>query len=101
MDNKHAQWCVPLSFGIFAMCVTVLFQFVENNKAADLDWFRLESNKDGTRWYGKCWSYVNMAKYEFDVEFDVSSMYPYFEKRLMYNCDLKELTSVSTHTHMR
>ncbi|XP_051864876.1 ubiquitin-fold modifier-conjugating enzyme 1 [Pristis pectinata] len=26
-----------------------LIQYVENNKQADNDWFRLESNKDGTR----------------------------------------------------
>lgn len=42
-------------------------QYVENNKAADMDWFRLESNKDGTRWFGKCWYYHEMLKYEFDV----------------------------------
>jgi len=27
----------------------VALQYVENNKAADNDWFRLESNKEGTR----------------------------------------------------
>jgi len=45
---------------------------VENNKAADIDWFRLESNKEGTRWFGKCWCIHELLKYEFDVEFDVS-----------------------------
>ncbi len=48
------------------------FQYVENNKASDNDWFRLESNKEGTKWFGKCWHVQNMLKYEFDVEFDVS-----------------------------
>lgn len=46
-------------------------QYVQNNKTADNDWFRLESNSDGTRWFGKCWYYHNQMKYEFDVEFDV------------------------------
>ena len=42
------------------------------NKETDNDWFRLESTKDGTRWFGKCWYVHNLLKYEFDVEFDVS-----------------------------
>lgn len=52
--------------------VYFLFQYVQNNKEADNDWFRLESNKEGTRWFGKCWYIHNLLKYEFDVEFDVS-----------------------------
>jgi ufm1-conjugating enzyme 1 len=48
------------------------FQYVQNNKEADNDWFRLESNKEGTRWFGKCWYIHELLKYEFDVEFDVS-----------------------------
>ena len=31
-----------------------LIKYVSNNKEADNDWFRLESNKEGTRWFGKC-----------------------------------------------
>lgn len=50
-----------------------LFQYVENNKKADNDWFRLESNKEGSKWFGKCWYVHNLLKYEFDVEFDVSN----------------------------
>ncbi len=50
----------------------LFFQYVENNKVAGNDWFRLESNKEGTRWFGKCWHVQDMLKYEFDVEFDVS-----------------------------
>jgi len=48
-----------------------LIKYVSNNKEADNDWFRLESNKEGTRWFGKCWYIHNLLKYEFDVEFDV------------------------------
>lgn len=47
-------------------------QYVENNKAAGNDWFRLESNKEGTRWFGKCWHVQDLLKYEFEIEFDVS-----------------------------
>lgn len=45
---------------------------MQNNKSSDSDWFKLESNKEGTRWFGKCWYIHNLLKYEFDVEFDVS-----------------------------
>lgn len=48
------------------------FQYVQNNKESGTDWFRLESNKEGTKWFGKCWYMHNLLKYEFDVEFDVS-----------------------------
>lgn len=47
---------------------------MENNKAAGNDWFRLESNKEGTRWFGKCWHVQDLLKYEFDIEFDVSGL---------------------------
>lgn len=50
-----------------------LFQYVQNNKESDNDWFRLESNTEGTRWFGKCWYIHELLKYEFDVEFDVSN----------------------------
>jgi len=53
-------------------CVCLMLKYVENNKTADIDWFRLESNKEGTRWFGKCWYIHELLKYEFDVEFDVS-----------------------------
>lgn len=53
-----------------------LIQYVKNNKEADNDWFRLESNKEGTRWFGKCWHIQNFLKYEFDIEFDIPVTYP-------------------------
>ena len=49
-----------------------MFQYVQNNKSNDNDWFRLESNKDGTEWFGKCWYIHQLRKYEFKIEFDVS-----------------------------
>jgi ufm1-conjugating enzyme 1 len=45
---------------------------VKNNKDADNDWFRLESNTEGTRWWGKAWTIQDMLRYEFDIEFDVN-----------------------------
>ena len=51
---------------------SIFFQYVQNNKEQDNDWFRLESNKEGTRWFGKCWFVHELLKYEFEVEFDVS-----------------------------
>ncbi|CAF5053011.1 unnamed protein product, partial [Rotaria sp. Silwood1] len=47
-----------------------LIQYVKNNKDADNDWFRLESNQEGTRWWGKAWTIQDMLRYEFDIEFD-------------------------------
>lgn len=45
---------------------------MKNNKEQDNDWFRLESNKEGTKWFGKCWYIQDLLKYEFEIEFDVS-----------------------------
>ena len=45
---------------------------MKQNKEADNDWFKLESNAEGTKWFGTCWTFVDGLKYEFDVEFDVS-----------------------------
>ncbi|KAF1564115.1 UNVERIFIED_CONTAM: Ubiquitin-fold modifier-conjugating enzyme 1, partial [Eudyptes pachyrhynchus] len=53
-----------------------LIQYVENNKRADNDWFRLESNAEGTRWFGKCWYVHELLKYEFAIEFDIPVTYP-------------------------
>ncbi|CAK8676471.1 ubiquitin-fold modifier-conjugating enzyme 1 [Clavelina lepadiformis] len=53
-----------------------LIAYVENNKENDNDWFRLESNKDGTRWFGKCWYIKDLRKYEFKVEFDIPITFP-------------------------
>ncbi|MED6255268.1 Ubiquitin-fold modifier-conjugating enzyme 1, partial [Ataeniobius toweri] len=53
-----------------------LIRFVEQNKAADNDWFRLESNPEGTRWTGTCWFVHQLLRYEFRVEFDIPVTYP-------------------------
>ncbi|KAL7737606.1 hypothetical protein ACLKA6_007717 [Drosophila palustris] len=53
-----------------------LIKYVENNKQSGSDWFRLESNKEGTKWFGKCWYMHNLLKYEFDIEFDIPVTYP-------------------------
>lgn len=53
-----------------------LIRFVEQNKAADNDWFRLESNPDGTRWTGSCWFIHELLRYEFRIEFDIPVTYP-------------------------
>ena len=53
--------------------VRIGFQYIKSNKESDNDWFRLDCNKEGTRWFGKCWYIHELIKYEFDVEFDVST----------------------------
>ena len=32
--------------------------------------------KPGTRWFGKCWHFQDLKKYEFDFEFDIPETYP-------------------------
>ncbi|KAL1775033.1 ubiquitin-fold modifier-conjugating enzyme 1 [Sigmodon hispidus] len=41
------------------------------NKNSDNDWFRLESNKEGTWWFGQCWYIHNFLKYELDIKFEI------------------------------
>ncbi|CAJ1020264.1 Ubiquitin-fold modifier-conjugating enzyme 1, putative [Leishmania lindenbergi] len=53
-----------------------LIAYVENNKASDSHWFQLESNPQGTRWYGTCWTYYKNEKYEFEMNFDIPVTYP-------------------------
>lgn len=35
-----------------------------------------ESNKEGTRWFGKCWYIHELLKYDFGMEFDIPVTYP-------------------------
>ncbi|BET01768.1 unnamed protein product [Nesidiocoris tenuis] len=53
-----------------------LIAYTEHNKTSDNDWFRLESNEEGTRWFGKCWFILDLLKYEFEIEFDIPVTYP-------------------------
>ena len=53
-----------------------IIRYVQNNKESDSDWFHLQSNKTGTRWFGKCWYIHELIKYEFEVEFDIPVTYP-------------------------
>jgi len=53
-----------------------LIQYVTNNKATDTHWFSMESNEQGTRWFGTCWTFHKNVRYEFRVEFDIPVTYP-------------------------
>lgn len=53
-----------------------LIKYVDQNKQSDNHWFLLESNKDGTKWFGKCWHIQNYLKYEFEIEFEIPVTYP-------------------------
>jgi len=55
---------------------TALIKYVQINKEAGNDWFILESNKNGTRWTGKCWYIYKFLKYEFNLEFEIPVTYP-------------------------
>eukprot|EP00735_Rhodelphis_limneticus_P005827 TRINITY_DN17873_c0_g1::TRINITY_DN17873_c0_g1_i1::g.11762::m.11762 TRINITY_DN17873_c0_g1::TRINITY_DN17873_c0_g1_i1::g.11762 ORF type:complete len:192 (-),score=36.41,sp/Q178A5/UFC1_AEDAE/69.14/2e-82,UFC1/PF08694.6/5e-83,RWD/PF05773.17/8.7e+02,RWD/PF05773.17/0.043,DUF3492/PF11997.3/0.11 TRINITY_DN17873_c0_g1_i1:28-525(-) len=53
-----------------------IIKYVELNKSNDNDWFKIESNKNGTKWFGKCWTMHELKRYEFDFEFDMPVTYP-------------------------
>jgi len=53
-----------------------LIKYIKQNKERDNDWFKLESNKEGTKWWGKCWYLYEHQRYEFRVEFDIPVAYP-------------------------
>eukprot|EP00918_Siedleckia_nematoides_P037653 GHVU01081676.1.p1 GENE.GHVU01081676.1~~GHVU01081676.1.p1 ORF type:complete len:150 (+),score=19.87 GHVU01081676.1:34-483(+) len=55
---------------------TVLIQYVNMNKANDMDWFNIEPNDKGNKWKGRCWYIYNMIKYEFDLQFEIPAKYP-------------------------
>lgn len=69
--RDKAQWPQRLKEELQA-----LIEYVKKNKESDNDWFRLEPNSDGTKWFGKCWYIHNLIKYEFDIEFDIPATYP-------------------------
>ena len=56
--------------------MTALITYIKNNKETDNDWFTIESNPTGTRWDGKCWTFVDGLKYEFDLTFEIPVTYP-------------------------
>ena len=53
-----------------------IISLVQINKEKDNDWFSVESNPAGTKWWGKCWYYHNQIRYEFDMEFEIPVTYP-------------------------
>ncbi|EFC45186.1 predicted protein [Naegleria gruberi] len=53
-----------------------LIQYVKMTKENDSAWFSIQSNKSGTKWFGKCWFVHNLLKYEFKVEFEIPVTYP-------------------------
>lgn len=105
--RNYAPWTLVRSLSVVllfcwrcccCMCgvqeLAALIKYIQFNKAADNDWFLIESNKDGTQvrcllalpaawaggetitdtrafacwqWKGKCWYVYNLVKYEFDV----------------------------------
>jgi ufm1-conjugating enzyme 1 len=69
-----------------------LIQYVQNNKAADSDWFTIAPEPPaaaggakapappaipGLAWRGRCWVYVGAIRHAFDFRFDVPATYPH------------------------
>ncbi|CEO98064.1 Ubiquitin-fold modifier-conjugating enzyme 1 [Plasmodiophora brassicae] len=53
-----------------------LIKYVQINKDADSDWFKISSDKSGVNWQGTCWFIHNNLKYEFKLQFQVPVSYP-------------------------
>lgn len=53
-----------------------LIDYIKMNKKDDMDWFKISSDKEGKKWKGKCWTVIEMTKYEFDLEFEIPATYP-------------------------
>eukprot|EP00922_Rhytidocystis_sp_ex-Travisia-forbesii_P061764 GHVS01091477.1.p1 GENE.GHVS01091477.1~~GHVS01091477.1.p1 ORF type:complete len:158 (+),score=16.74 GHVS01091477.1:116-589(+) len=53
-----------------------LIAYVQTNKASRQDWFKIQPNKEGNKWSGKCWYMHQMVKYEFDLQFEIPAGYP-------------------------
>merc|ERR1719240_2036996 len=55
---------------------TALIQYMKICKDEDNDWFKIQSNKEGTKWWGKVWLIHELVKYEYDIEFEIPATYP-------------------------
>eukprot|EP01028_Stygiella_incarcerata_P001025 TRINITY_DN1162_c0_g8_i1.p1 TRINITY_DN1162_c0_g8~~TRINITY_DN1162_c0_g8_i1.p1 ORF type:complete len:128 (+),score=24.15 TRINITY_DN1162_c0_g8_i1:81-464(+) len=55
---------------------TALIKYIQINKSKDNDWFHLESDKTGTKWFGRCWYIYEMKKFEFQLRFEIPVTYP-------------------------
>ena len=69
---------------------TALIEYVKLNQEEDNEWFQVEPNSDGTKWTGKCWSYYQFQKYEFNLQFEV--------KEAIYNIDTSHLPRYTNRT---
>ena len=61
---------------MFLQELQALIKYIQQNKATDSDWFTITSNKEGTKWNGRCWYIHNLLKYEFPFEFEIPATYP-------------------------
>ena len=69
----------------------LLTRYITNNKEADNDWFRLESNKEGTRWFGKCWHYHNQVSKKcllMRISLETSVAEIWIWRGVWHSCDL-------------
>jgi len=53
-----------------------LIKLVNYNRENQQEWFKIDSNPDGTKWTGVCWHLHNLVKYEFDLQFEIPATYP-------------------------
>lgn len=53
-----------------------LIHYVDENKANDTEWFTIDCNDEGTKWFGECWHVHNMNTYRFKLEINIPAAYP-------------------------
>lgn len=51
-----------------------LLEYVEKLKASEEDFFTIESDDLGTKWFGKCWIFHFHQKREFAFEIEIPVM---------------------------
>lgn len=77
--HLHHQWQNSVRIHINSMVLQelqALIKYIQQNKATDSDWFTITSNKEGTKWNGRCWYIHSLLKYEFPFEFEIPATYP-------------------------
>ncbi|CDR95685.1 Ufm1-conjugating enzyme 1, putative [Babesia bigemina] len=53
-----------------------LIHYVEENKANDTEWFQIDCDDQGTKWFGECWHVHKMKTYRFRLEINIPAAYP-------------------------
>ena len=51
-------------------------KFIEFCRDSESDWFEIDCDELGLVWKGKCWSFFELQRFEFDFEIEIPRGYP-------------------------